>query len=62
MLIEIYLANCDVEAFDGKNNTKQEEDYGFRLKCFPNEDHSEHINKILNSGNGDIPFEFYRGD
>jgi len=60
LVIEIYLANCDVEAFDGKNNTKQEEDYGFRLKCFPNEDHSEHINKILSSGNGEIPFEFYR--
>ncbi len=60
LLIEIYLDNCDLEEFDGRNNSKQEQDYGFRLKCLPNEDYSEQIKEILTSGDGEIPFEFYR--
>lgn len=60
LLIEVYLDNCDLEEFDGRNNSKQEQDYGFRLKCLPNEEYSEQINEILKSGDGDIPFEFYR--
>ncbi len=58
--IEVYLDNCDLEEFDGRNNSKQEQDYGFRLKCLPNEEYSEQINEILESGDGEIPFEFYR--
>ena len=60
LLIEVYLDNCDLEEFDGRNNSMQEDGYGFRLRCFPNEEYSEQINEILESGDGEIPFEFYR--
>lgn len=60
LLIEIYLENCGLEEFDGKNNAKQEQDYGFPMKCLPNEEFGEQINEILSSGSGEIPFEFYR--
>lgn len=60
LLVEIYLDNCDLEEFDGRNNSKQKPDYGFRMKCFPSEEYSEQINEILKTGDGDIPFEFYR--
>ncbi len=60
LLIEVYLDNCDLEEFDGRNNSKQEDGYGFKLRCFPNEEYGKQINEILKSGDGEIPFEFYR--
>ncbi|MBC8271567.1 MAG: AAA family ATPase [Verrucomicrobia bacterium] len=46
LLIEIYLDDCDLEEFDGRNNSMQEPDYGFRLKCLPSEEHGEQIRKF----------------
>lgn len=58
MVIELFVSEENEET-DGKNNSDQIITNGLKLMCYPNDDYSIDIAKILKQDNCIFPFEYY---